>query len=264
MKQRLYRGVLLLQPHTPHAERGAPHGGFLPQTFAFGAFQCRVPQDTTGTHTEFGLQTEERPPGNPSCRISEARLGGGQDRLLSATEISPALPKQGAQAVSSALVSKGRCHLQLTHINVYGNIFYIYLYTYSTDTHARARTRTHTDDADHYNPVVQLTARYTKLTGLAKPLCPALRNTTQPQTHPHSRTAAKPCGPKVTAWHQADGRPWRSHHWTWSSVPKRSQSPFPGLLQGEHRQPYGSDTELTLGKGHIKAALSNTDSSSGV
>lgn len=85
---------------------------------------------------------------------------------LSFMEISPALPKQDVLAVSSALVSKGQCHLQLMHINVYGNIFYIYLYTYSTDTHAHKRT--HTDDADHYNPVVQLTARYTKLTGLVK------------------------------------------------------------------------------------------------
>lgn len=48
---------------------------------------------------------------------------------------------QDVLQVGAGEVSRGQRHVQLMHINVYGNILYIYLYTYSTDTHAHAHTQ---------------------------------------------------------------------------------------------------------------------------
>lgn len=135
--------MLLLQPHTPHTKLPlmAALGGFLPQTFCLRW----VSELTAGTHLQFSSQEEEHPqetrPAVQKHRLDWIGLEAGRTSSLSCAETSPALPMQDVLQVGAGEVSRGQRHVQLMHINVYGNILYIYLYTYSTDTHAHAHTQ---------------------------------------------------------------------------------------------------------------------------
>lgn len=234
------------------------HGGFPSPHLCFRRISVLRPRAQLGAAFSSARKQRHFPQETPPAGLQEHGSEVVRTSSLS-VEISPALPKQDVLAVSSALVPGAvpptanayRCVWEyILHISIY--IQYRY-------------TRTHTHTHRWCRPLQSrgaINSQIYKINRFSQNyLCLTLRNTTQPQTHPHSCTAAKPWGPKQP------GCPCCPHLWTWSSLSKQPQSPFPGLVQGQHcrvgvssHQPYRSDMELTMGKGQIKAAVSNTDS----